>query len=110
MKEFRSLRDRTKWLGMEPDLIPSLQLHKANALCKGQEGYVRAERGILKNASLISLPGGVEWILRFSTVLGIGITYTSRSGAVLMAKVYRFRQFPGSIRFWNAWAVDTPSC
>ena len=33
-------------------------------LRKGQEGHVRAERDVLKNASLVSPPGGAEWIVR----------------------------------------------
>ena len=33
-------------------------------LRKGQEGHVRAERDILKSASLNSA-GGAEWIVRF---------------------------------------------
>lgn len=33
-------------------------------LRKGQEGHVRAERDILKSASLVSTPGGAEWIVR----------------------------------------------
>ncbi len=33
-------------------------------LRKGQEGHVRAERDILKSASLVASPGGAEWIVR----------------------------------------------
>lgn len=33
-------------------------------LRKGQEGHVRAERDVLKNASLVNSPGGAEWIVR----------------------------------------------
>jgi len=33
-------------------------------LRKGQEGHVRAERDVLKNASLVSPPGGADWIVR----------------------------------------------
>lgn len=33
-------------------------------LRKGQEGHVRAERDILKSASLVSTPGAAEWIVR----------------------------------------------
>lgn len=33
-------------------------------LRKGQEGHVRAERDILKSASLVNNPGGAEWIVR----------------------------------------------
>lgn len=33
-------------------------------LRKGQEGHVRAERDVLKSASLVSSPGTAEWIVR----------------------------------------------
>jgi hypothetical protein len=33
-------------------------------LRKGQEGHVRAERDILKSASLVNSVGGAEWIVR----------------------------------------------
>ncbi len=33
-------------------------------LRKGQEGHVRAERDVLKSASLVNSPGGAEWIVR----------------------------------------------
>ena len=33
-------------------------------LRKGQEGHVRAERDILKSASLVHSPSGAEWIVR----------------------------------------------
>ena len=33
-------------------------------LRKGQEGHVRAERDILKSASLVNTPSGAEWIVR----------------------------------------------
>ena len=33
-------------------------------LRKGQEGHVRAERDVLKDASLVTPPGGAEWIVR----------------------------------------------
>ncbi|EDR11902.1 uncharacterized protein LACBIDRAFT_246709, partial [Laccaria bicolor S238N-H82] len=40
------------------------QLRKTDMLRKGQEGHVRAERDILKSASLVHSPGGAEWIVR----------------------------------------------
>ncbi|KAF9263382.1 kinase-like protein [Marasmius fiardii PR-910] len=40
------------------------QLRKTDMLRKGQEGHVRAERDILKSASLVSSPGGAEWIVK----------------------------------------------
>lgn len=33
-------------------------------LRKGQEGHVRAERDVLKAASLVHAPGGAEWIVK----------------------------------------------
>lgn len=42
----------------------SNQLRKSDMLRKGQEGHVRAERDILKSASLVSSPGAAEWIVR----------------------------------------------
>ncbi len=44
-------------------LLPS-QLRKTDMLRKGQEGHVRAERDVLKSASLVSSLGGAEWIVR----------------------------------------------
>ena len=40
------------------------QLRKTDMLRKGQEGHVRAERDVLKSASLVNSPGGAEWIVR----------------------------------------------
>ncbi|KII92905.1 hypothetical protein PLICRDRAFT_37711 [Plicaturopsis crispa FD-325 SS-3] len=40
------------------------ELRKTDMLRKGQEGHVRAERDILKSASLVNSPGGAEWIVR----------------------------------------------
>ena len=33
-------------------------------LRKGQEGHVRAERDVLKSASLVNSPNGAGWIVR----------------------------------------------
>ncbi len=33
-------------------------------LRKGQEGHVRAERDLLRSASLVSTPGTAEWIVK----------------------------------------------
>jgi protein-serine/threonine kinase len=33
-------------------------------LRKGQEGHVRAERDVLKSASLVNSPNGADWIVR----------------------------------------------
>ncbi|KAF7981873.1 hypothetical protein HWV62_31437 [Athelia sp. TMB] len=46
------------------DLYAMKQLRKTDMLRKGQEGHVRAERDILKSASLTRSAGGAEWIVR----------------------------------------------
>jgi protein-serine/threonine kinase len=45
-------------------VVLSVQLRKTDMLRKGQEGHVRAERDVLKSASLVSSPGNAEWIVR----------------------------------------------
>jgi serine/threonine protein kinase len=45
-------------------LFAMKQLRKTDMLRKGQEGHVRAERDVLKSASLVSSPGSAEWIVR----------------------------------------------
>ncbi|KAG2368113.1 kinase-like protein [Suillus spraguei] len=45
-------------------LFAMKQLRKTDMLRKGQEGHVRAERDILKSASLVASPGGAEWIVK----------------------------------------------
>lgn len=42
----------------------SRQLRKTDMLRKGQEGHVRAERDLLRSASLVSTPGSAEWIVK----------------------------------------------
>jgi hypothetical protein len=44
--------------------LVSPQLRKADMLRKGQEGHVRAERDVLKAASLVHSPGDAEWIVK----------------------------------------------
>ncbi|GLB37641.1 putative kinase-like protein [Lyophyllum shimeji] len=46
------------------NLYAMKQLRKTDMLRKGQEGHVRAERDILKSASMVSSPAGAEWIVR----------------------------------------------
>ncbi|KAF9010492.1 kinase-like domain-containing protein [Cyathus striatus] len=46
------------------NLYAMKQLRKVDMLRKGQEGHVRAERDVLKSASLVNSPGGAEWIVR----------------------------------------------
>lgn len=45
-------------------LFAMKQLRKTDMLRKGQEGHVRAERDVLKSASLVSSPNGADWIVR----------------------------------------------
>ncbi|KAH9935291.1 kinase-like domain-containing protein [Fomitopsis serialis] len=45
-------------------LFAMKQLRKTDMLRKGQEGHVRAERDLLKSASLVNSPGGADWIVR----------------------------------------------
>ncbi|KAF5322744.1 hypothetical protein D9619_002017 [Psilocybe cf. subviscida] len=40
------------------------QPRKFDMLRKGQESHVRAERDVLKSASLVHSPGGAGWIVR----------------------------------------------
>ena len=44
--------------------ILSPQLRKTDMLRKGQEGHVRAERDVLKSASLVNSPSGADWIVK----------------------------------------------
>jgi protein-serine/threonine kinase len=46
------------------NLYAMKQLRKTDMLRKGQEGHVRAERDILKSASMVNSPGMAEWIVR----------------------------------------------
>ncbi|KIL65992.1 hypothetical protein M378DRAFT_23793 [Amanita muscaria Koide BX008] len=46
------------------DLFAMKQLRKADMLRKGQEGHVRAERDILKAASVTGMPNGADWIVK----------------------------------------------
>ncbi|CAL1707585.1 unnamed protein product [Somion occarium] len=53
------VRDRSS-----AQLFAMKQLRKTDMLRKGQEGHVRAERDVLKSASLVGSPNGAEWIVR----------------------------------------------
>ncbi|KAG6866732.1 hypothetical protein C0991_011391 [Blastosporella zonata] len=46
------------------NLYAMKQLRKIDMLRKGQEGHVRAERDVLKSASMVNSPTGAEWIVR----------------------------------------------
>ncbi|KAG5638870.1 hypothetical protein H0H81_009173 [Sphagnurus paluster] len=45
------------------NLYAMKQLRKTDMLRKGQEGHVRAERDVLKSASMVNSPTGAEWIV-----------------------------------------------
>ncbi|KAG6903070.1 hypothetical protein C0995_006257 [Termitomyces sp. Mi166 len=45
------------------NLYAMKQLRKVDMLRKGQEGHVRAERDVLKSASMVNSPTGAEWIV-----------------------------------------------
>jgi protein-serine/threonine kinase len=62
MKQVRVFR--IWWYITFDRLCMFMQLRKTDMLRKGQEGHVRAERDVLKSASLVSSPGGAEWIVR----------------------------------------------
>ncbi|KAF7792401.1 hypothetical protein EIP86_003438 [Pleurotus ostreatoroseus] len=59
---------RARWRKNETDYLRErrrkVDLRKTDMLRKGQEGHVRAERDVLKNAALVNSPGGAEWIVR----------------------------------------------
>ena len=76
-------------------------------LRKGQEGHVRAERDVLKSASLVSSPGCAEWIVRLHySFQDMDNLYLVRP-SVLYAAV-----FPSDLmlnRSSNTWAEVTSS-
>lgn len=73
-------------------------------LRKGQEGHVRAERDILKSASLVSSPGGAEWIVRMHySFQDRDHLYLVRSAANRKILSISSRIF----RSWSTWAVVT---
>ncbi|KAG6920277.1 hypothetical protein DXG01_005046 [Tephrocybe rancida] len=43
--------------------LNNIKLRKIDMLRKGQEGHVRAERDLLKSASMVNSPTGAEWIV-----------------------------------------------
>lgn len=58
-------------------------------LRKGQEGHVRAERDILKSASLASTPNGADWIVRlYYSFQDRDHLYLVRDAAMLAAYFY----------------------
>jgi hypothetical protein len=79
-------------------------------LRKGQEGHVRAERDVLKSASLVNSPRGGEWIVRLYysfqdrdhlyLVSIFGFCHlTHGSDFILISFVF-------GLRFSNTWAAE----
>ena len=60
-------------------------------LRKNQEGHVRAERDVLKSASLVSSPGGAEWIVR------LHYSFQDRDNLYLVRSRSSMRPFSPSI-------------
>ena len=56
-------------------------------LRKGQEGHIRAERDVLKSASLVTSPAGAEWIVKMF------YSFQDRDHLYLV----RFPGFPGVV-------------
>ena len=83
-------------------------------LRKGQEGHVRAERDVLKSASLVSSPGGAEWIVRMHYsfqdrdnlyLVGPYDNRTLSRGCVVADRAPDFI----SDRYSSIWAAETSS-
>ena len=53
-----------KLFSNDNDAISSLKIRKTDMLRKGQEGHVRAEREVLKGASLVTTPNSAQWIVK----------------------------------------------
>ena len=89
-------------------------------LRKGQEGHVRAERDILKSASLVHSPGGAEWIVRlyYSFQDRDNLYLVSSYGSLFPSLPWVFLiliSFPGHLlfslshnyRYWSIWEEAT---
>lgn len=81
------------------------QLRKTDMLRKGQEGHVRAERDVLKYASLVSPPGGAEWIVRLyysfqdrDHLYLVSLGPFRRGGSLLISLIPYF-QFPQVLEY-----------
>lgn len=72
-------------------------------LRKGQEGHVRAEREVLKAASLVPLPGGQDWIVK------LHYSFQDQDNLYLVRPVYPVSNSwiltDVDERSWNTWAV-----
>jgi hypothetical protein len=70
-------------------------------LRKSQEGHVRAERDVLKSASLVSSPGGAEWIVK------LHYSFQDRDNLYLVRPQSSCGRFPLDLmpnRSLNIWA------
>jgi hypothetical protein len=87
-------------------------------LRKGQEGHVRAERDVLKSASLVNSPGGAEWIVRLhysfqdrdhlylvSSWQGQSPTRLSYEKKRMLIS-FDLSFAPAFSRYWSTWAVE----
>lgn len=87
-------------------------------LRKGQEGHVRAERDILKSASLVTSPGGAEWIVKlhysFQDRDNLYLVSSTKPDSLHSQKTsdeheslisFRFHILTHNNRYWNTWVV-----
>lgn len=67
-------------------------------LRKGQEGHVRAERDILKSASLVASPGAAEWIVK------LYYSFQDRDNLYLVSSsiTTRLRTLPERVHFTDS--------
>jgi len=72
-------------------LFNHYQLRKVDMLRKGQEGHVRAERDILRAASLVQSPNLAEWIVR------LYYSFQDRDHLYLVSVVNPFSRMPWSL-------------
>ena len=69
-------------------------------LRKGQEGHVRAERDVLKSASLVNSPGGAEWIVR------LYYSFQDRDNLYLVSNQPVFRKLTAPYRFTVCYLIN----
>jgi hypothetical protein len=80
----------------------SVQVRKADLLRKDQENHVGTERDVSKAASLVSSPGGAEWVVRLHhSFHDMDNLYLVRP-PVFFAAVFPFDLMP--IRSSNTWS------
>ena len=69
-------------------------------LRKGQEGHVRAERDVLKSASLVNSTGGAEWIVR------LYYSFQDRDNLYLVSNQPVFRKLTAPYRFTVCYLIN----